>query len=117
MEQPVELVTGSAVVPAQPRLLDQVRGKIRINHYSRATEKTYVYWIRFFILHMGKRHPAQMGAREVSDFLPWLDDMVRAKRPVRLPTVMTEDEVCRLLAQLHGGAWLMAGCVSCTWST
>jgi len=43
MERRVELITGSDVEPARPRLLDQVRRKIRVNHYSRATEKTYVY--------------------------------------------------------------------------
>jgi hypothetical protein len=52
MVQPIELMTSSALEPARPRLLDQVRRKIRINHYSRATEKTYVYWIRYFILHI-----------------------------------------------------------------
>ena len=30
--------------------------------------------------------------------LPWLDDVVRAKRPARLPTVLTHDEVRRLIA-------------------
>lgn len=122
-------------------MIDQVRRRIRLNHYSRQTEKTYVVWIRYFILHMGKRHPGEMGAREVSEFLsylaternvaaatqnqalsallflykqvlnidlPWMDDMVRAKRPVRLPSVLTENEAQRLLAQLHGVNWLMA---------
>ena len=37
-----------------------------------------------------------------------MDDMVRAKRPVRLPTVLNEAEVRALLAQMRGGAWLMA---------
>jgi integron integrase len=40
--------------------------------------------------------------------LPWLDELVRAQRPVRLPTVLTEAEVRRLLGHLEGGAWLMA---------
>ena len=31
------------------RLLDQVRERIRYLHYSLSTEKTYLYWIRFFI--------------------------------------------------------------------
>jgi integron integrase len=39
--------------------------------------------------------------------LPWLEGMVRAKRPVRLPVVLTESEVGRLLDQLEGGARLM----------
>jgi integron integrase len=41
--------------------------------------------------------------------LPWLGGLVRAQRPVRLPAVLTEGEVRRLLAALDGGAWLMGG--------
>jgi len=40
--------------------------------------------------------------------LPWLDGMVRAKRPVRLPVVLSEVEVRALLAELEGTRWLMA---------
>jgi integron integrase len=40
--------------------------------------------------------------------LPWLDAVVRAKRAVHLPTVLTEEEVARLLARLDGSLWLMA---------
>ena len=43
MGQPIELMTSFALEPIRPRLLDQIRRKIRINHYSRATERTYVY--------------------------------------------------------------------------
>lgn len=39
--------------------------------------------------------------------LPWLDEVVRAKRPQRLPAVLTPDEVTRLLAQLDGTQALM----------
>lgn len=47
--------------------------------------------------------------REVLDIeLPWMADVVRAKRPRRLPTVLSEDEVARLLAQMDGRAWLVA---------
>lgn len=34
--------------------------------------------------------------------LPWLDDVVRAKRPVRVPIVLTADEVRRLLNVMEG---------------
>jgi integron integrase len=40
--------------------------------------------------------------------LPWLDDLERARLPVRVPTVLTRDEVRRLLAALDGVKWLMA---------
>ena len=51
--------------PKQPRLMDQVRECLRYKHYSLATEKLYVYWIRFFIRWSGLRHPKEMGAPEV----------------------------------------------------
>jgi len=40
--------------------------------------------------------------------LPWLDGLVRAKRPPRLPAVLTRAEAERLLAQLTGTRWLIA---------
>jgi integron integrase len=58
----------SASTPS-PRLLDQVREIIRIKHYSIRTEQAYMQWIRRYILFHGKRHPRDMGATEVSEFL------------------------------------------------
>jgi integron integrase len=40
--------------------------------------------------------------------LPWLDDVTRAKKPSRLPVVLTADEAGRLLKRLSGEKWLMA---------
>ena len=51
------------------KLLDRVRETIRLKHYARKTEKTYVSWIRRFILFHGKRHPEEMGEREIEAFL------------------------------------------------
>ncbi len=45
---------------------------LRVRHYSRRTERAYVGWIRRYVLFHGKRHPAEMGAQEVSRFLSWL---------------------------------------------
>ena len=130
-----------APVPPKPRLLDRVRAALRIRHYSRRTEKAYVAWIRRYILFHGKRHPAEMGAPELTRFLsslavdgkvaastqnqalsallflyravleqdlPWLDDVVRAKRPQRLPVVLTREEVRAVLQPLEGVPRLMA---------
>ncbi len=124
-----------------PKLLDQVRAAIRVRHYSRRTEDSYVHWIRRFILFHGKRHPSEMGEREITAFLSdlavtknvaaatqnqalsailflyqkvlclkleWLEDVVRAKRPRRLPTVLTRDEVHKLLSALDGIPQLIA---------
>ena len=138
-EPPPEPVTRQAVA-ATPQLLDQVRQAIRTRHYSYRTEEAYVGWIRRFLLFHDKRHPAEMGAIEVSRFLTalaverrvasstqnqalaailflykdvldrdfvWLDDVVRAKRPQRLPVVLTRQEVQALLAALDGVSWIM----------
>ncbi|MGK5093256.1 integron integrase [Deltaproteobacteria bacterium TL4] len=55
-----------------PKLLVQLRDKIRLKHYSYRTEKTYIDWNRKFILFHNKRHPLEMGALEVEAFLNYL---------------------------------------------
>lgn len=52
-----------------PKLLDQVRARIRVKHYSIRTEDQYVFWIKRFILFHGKRHPRELGAGAVEAFL------------------------------------------------
>src|ERR1700730_11888100 len=52
-----------------PRLLDRVHEAIRLRHYSPRTEDAYVGWIRRFIFFHGVRHPAEMGAAEINQFL------------------------------------------------
>ena len=52
-----------------PKLLDQVRTRLRVKHYSIRTERTYVDWIKRFIVFHGKRHPREMGALELEAFL------------------------------------------------
>ena len=55
--------------PTQPKLLDQVRARIRVKHYSIRTEQAYVDWIKRFMVHFDKRHPRDLGAVEVEAFL------------------------------------------------
>ncbi|MBI4590660.1 MAG: integron integrase [Candidatus Rokubacteria bacterium] len=127
--------------PPKPRLLDRIREALRARHYSRRTEEAYVAWIRRYIFFHGKRHPAELGAPEITRFLtslavggkvaastqnqalsallflyrevleldlPWLDGVVRAKRPQRLPVVLTRDEVRAVLQRVEGVPRLMA---------
>ncbi|MGE3778282.1 MAG: integron integrase [Pirellulaceae bacterium] len=116
----------------KPRLLDQVRDKCRLLHYAKRTEDAYVEWIRRFILFHEKRHPHDMGSREVEAFLTHLAvqrhvasstqnqalsallflyrhvleqnlpliQALRAKPSARLPTVLSPDEVRRVLEKL-----------------
>lgn len=66
----------ASAVPAPakeaPRVLDRLREEIRLRHYSLRTEESYVGWVRRFILFHEKRHPATMGAEEVTRFLTHL---------------------------------------------
>ncbi len=121
------MVAQTSSTPQAPKLLDQVRDRLRVKHYSIRAETQYLQWIRRFILFHDKRHPRGMGAAEVEAFLthlavagrvaaatqnqalsallflyrevlemnlPWLEGVVRAKQPQRLPVVLTR----------HGGA-------------
>ncbi|WP_218174635.1 MULTISPECIES: site-specific integrase [Pseudomonas] len=54
------------------RLREQFLNVIGVNHYSIRTEKTYWYWIRYFLRYHRRRHPLEMGPAEVSEFLTWL---------------------------------------------
>jgi len=58
--------------PSGPRLIERLREAIRSRHYSRRTEKSYWYWIRWYVRFHGMRHPADLGGREVSEFLSFL---------------------------------------------
>jgi hypothetical protein len=53
-------------------LLDQVRDRIRLKHYSYRTEKSYISWIKRYILFHDKRHPLEMGRPEIDAFLTHL---------------------------------------------
>lgn len=57
---------------SQTRIMDRVRNTVRALHYSRKTEQAYCYWIRYFIRFHRLRHPTDMGAQEISQFLTWL---------------------------------------------
>ena len=52
--------------------LESIRYVLRTKHYSIQTEKAYLTWIKRFILFNQKRHPAEMGEEEVSNFLSYL---------------------------------------------
>lgn len=125
----------------QPRLLDELRQRLRVRHYSPRTEEAYASWVRRFVRFHGLRHPSELGGDAVSAFLTHLASegrvaastqnqalaallflyahvigrpleeratFVRAKRPQRLPVVLSPSEVDRVFAQLHGMKRLMA---------
>lgn len=64
----------SMTSPVDPplKLMDQVRGRLRVLHYAYRTEQSYVDWILRFIRFHGKRHPSRMEAEEIEAFLTHL---------------------------------------------
>ncbi len=118
----------------KPKLLDQLVARCRYKHYSLSTERAYRYWAKRFIVFHGKRHPRELGATAVADFLSHLAlhenissstqnqalnalvflyrevldidigtlaNIVRPTKPKRLPSVLTKDEVARILQHLQ----------------
>jgi integron integrase len=70
----VDIVSVAAEEPpvyrvGSPKLLDRVRTTMRTRHMSSRTEEAYVFWIRRYIVFHGRRHPATLGAEEVTRFL------------------------------------------------
>ena len=59
-------------IPKPKKLLDQVRDVLRVKHYAYRTEKTYIFWIRRFILFHDKRHASEMGSGQIQEFLTHL---------------------------------------------
>ncbi|HEY4130526.1 MAG TPA: integron integrase [Gemmatimonadaceae bacterium] len=119
--------------PRAPRLLPTVRRRLRELRYSLRTEESYIHWIVKFIKHHNRRHPKEMGAAEVRDFLsslaverqvaastqnvalasitflyekvlqiplPHVDGIVPAKRPPRVPVVLSPAELRRIFDRL-----------------
>ena len=56
----------------KPKLLDQVRAAIRTKHYSIRTEESYASWIKRYIIFHNKKHPKDMGEKEINEFLSHL---------------------------------------------
>src|SRR5436190_7632936 len=124
-----------------PRLMEQVRDRLRMKHYSLRTEQAYLQWIRRYVEACGRQHPKNLGRVEIEAFLtglavrekvspstqsqalaallflyrevlgadlPWMENIVRARPSGRLPLVLTQSEVSRLLRELSGREWLLA---------
>ena len=51
-----------------PRPLAQLRQAIRLHQYSPRTEEAYAGWVRRFVRFSGMRHPAELGAADVTRF-------------------------------------------------
>jgi len=126
----------------KPRLLEQVRTRMRYLHYSPKTEQSYIYWIRNYILFHDKQHPRDLGPEAVGEYLNYLAERERvaastqnqalsaiiflykqileidpgqipafsyARRPKRLPVVLSREEIGAILDCLREPYKTMAG--------
>jgi len=106
-----------------------------VKHYAYRTEKTYIFWIRRYILFHGKKHPSEMGSKQIQEFLTHLAvernvsastqnqalnaliylykkvlgidltdpiEAVRARRPPRLPVVLSKPEALKIIDLIPG---------------
>lgn len=116
-------------------LFQRVRDKARVRRLSPRTERVYLGWVRRFIKYHGKRHPRDLGEREVGEYLTYLaaergvapstqtqalcallflydavlerplsriEDLSWARPRSRVPVVLTQAEVRRVLGELCG---------------
>jgi Phage integrase, N-terminal SAM-like domain len=128
---------------APPKLIPTVRRALRVRHYSHRTEEAYVGWVRRFVRFHDLRHPAELGEREIAEFLTHLatgagvaastqtqalsallflyrdilerpfeelQGIARAKRPERVPVVLSRVEIKMVLGCLSGVPGLWQGC-------
>ena len=56
----------------RPGLLDAVRNKIRVKHYSIRTEKSYIQWIKSYLHFHSMQHPRELGAEHIESYLTYL---------------------------------------------
>jgi integron integrase len=127
--------------PTPPTLLSVLRDRLLSRRYSARTVEAYSAWVRRFVRYARGRHPRELGATHVRDFLTHLArdrgvsastqnqalaallflyrhvlelpmavpaGILQAKRPHRLPIVLTREEVRLVLEQLTGVPRLMA---------
>lgn len=122
-------------------LLRDISDFMSVRGYSRRTIKSYLYWIKYFILFSGKQHPRSLSEEHIERFLTHLavkrrvsastqsialnaivflkakylnqtvgslEHFKKSRRQRKLPTVLTQSEVKRLLDTLTGSKFLMA---------
>ena len=115
--------------------MDECRSAMRTHHLAYRTEKSYLHWIKRFILFNQKQHPSQMGDAEVVRFLSYiaterrcspstqsqalcalaflykqvigkplgdLQGITFAKKKVRMPEILSQEEVGKILGEMQG---------------
>lgn len=81
---PVPLPDILAMSVKKPRLLAEVRGRMRARHLSPRTEQAYLSWIVRYIRYHDTRHPSEMGESEIVAYLTYLADQRQVARPTQM---------------------------------
>ena len=102
MDAPKDYQESDRIVGSSP-LLGQVRDHIRRLHYSIRTETAYLGWIKRYILFHGKRHPQEMGEREIEAFLNHL--AVHGQVAARAPKTKPSMPWCSATARYSAANW------------
>lgn len=105
-----------------PRLLDRMRAEIRLRHYSLRTEQAYIDWVRRYIYFHDKRHPQELGAEAVRDFLSHLASernvSASTQNQAKSALLFLYREILKIelqgagLARTRSGDWLWRGAVA-----
>lgn len=85
------------------KLLDQVGDALRLKHYASSTAKTYVYWVKRFVLYHDNRHPLDTGDKEISEFFTYravAEDVVASTHNQALSALLFLALALALLLQL-----------------
>jgi integron integrase len=56
-------------MPERRPLIEEMRHQLRLRHRSPSTERSYVGWVRRFVIFHQKRHPSELGNDEIEAFL------------------------------------------------
>lgn len=141
LSAPLHKPYSSIVIPDDAPWRVAVRNELRLRHYAKRTEASYLTWMRAFLGYHSQPDPNQLGSEEVRAFLTYLAEgrevavstqnqalnalvflyeqvlhkplqeelgFVRAKKPKRLPVVLSQEEVKALLQELVGTQQMIA---------
>src|SRR6266446_4016242 len=109
-----------------PKLLDRVRAILRTNrfirfHGVRHPQEMGAEEVKAFLTHLATQMNVAASTQNqafsallflyqevLKQRLPWIDDIVRAKRPAKVPVVFTQEEARTVLSKMNGTPRLMA---------
>jgi len=84
----------------KPKLLDQVRNALRTKHYSMKTEEAYIHWIKKYIFFHNKRHPKEMGEKEINQLKNQINQLNSQSSNLNNLLLEKDNQIAKLNSQL-----------------